>query len=80
MEVAFGPRLANWRNQAITATVPVNEFNCDLSPTIPVFDSAPIRVAPISQLHSLITVEIHTEPSTIVLGEFEPEGLDSLAI
>ncbi len=58
----------------------VNECNGDLSPTIAVFDSAPIGVGPISQLHSLIAVEGHAEPSIIVLGEFEPEGLDSFAV
>jgi hypothetical protein len=52
----------------------------DLSPTIRVFDSTPIGVGPISQLHPLIAVEGHAEPSIIVLGEFEPERLDSLAV
>jgi hypothetical protein len=51
-----------------------------LSPTIPVLDSAPIGVGPISQLHPLIAVEGHAEPGIVVLGEFEPEGLDSLAV
>jgi len=52
----------------------------DLLPTIPVFNSAPIGVRPISQLHALIAVEGHAESSIIVLGEFEPKGLDWFAV
>jgi hypothetical protein len=51
----------------------------DLMPTVLVLYLAPEGDCAISQLHPLIAVEGHAELSIIVLGEFESEGLDSLA-
>jgi hypothetical protein len=52
----------------------------DLMPTVLVLYLAPEGDRAISQLHPLIAVEGHAELSIIVLGEFESEGLDSLAV
>jgi hypothetical protein len=51
-----------------------------LSPANSALRLAPKSVRAIAQLHSLIAIKRNAEPRVVVIGEFEPDRLDWLAV